>query len=501
MKKKTIGLLLVGILVLSLTACKKTPDPLVVQKDSDRLEQQAQQEPQGNSLRDIAKNIPERYIWQSTSEDGSVTITADAEIKIPDGDSIGSYSVAEQAWSQDEADRFLSMYFPDEDIYDANSVVLGKDYYAEQIIETQEMLATGIGYDGMKLDDYPGLRKSCEDNLAKLQEWYDAAPEKTIPIQPSDGQIRPYDNPDAEPGEFLSICDSQEQRFLYFAAGGPDSLWGAHISYLDIQRGNACNSGELMHHGTEILPGQPLPPEAENISISYEDAKAMAQEAFRALDEDLVLDCAFLMDDGHEEGVAYGNFMPPDDSQPASHWGYLFYFVRQVDGIPIYTMQGPSSKAYDLYTAPWIDERACVLISSDGIVNIDWQSPVQIKEKLSEDTGLISFQESARIFEGIVAARYRGTTVNMYDDSVSPCQVQVNRVSLEFMRVRSGTEREGLLVPAWVYYGTVTRQIDKNSFLADGKPHTAIYGTTEPMAIGAVNAIDGTYISTDDIVS
>lgn len=499
-KRKVIGLLLMGALLLSQTACKKTPEPLVVQKDADRLEEQAQQEPQDNSLREITKNLPDNYPWQDKSEDGTVSISTRAKIQVPSLDAMPSYAVESQVWEQADVDRFIDLFFPGEDVYDPDTIVHGKDYYLEHILALQEMLATGIdNKTGSPLDD--DNRKSAEDHIAYLQGLYDAAPEKTQPPELSSRLLHP--GATEEYGRFLDVCDLENQRTLQISTGGTDTVQDASISYTDYQNFSACGGLNLNeNNGRELLQGESLPPEAENIPISFEDAKALAQATFGALDENLVLDRAFLVDDAYEAGIEYcgtgANTIGVGETQEASHWAYAFYFVRQVDGIPIKTRQGFSRKSnsFNSYSVAWEDEEAFVLIGDKGIAWLQWSSPLNPGKTLSEDSGLVPFRECTQIFEGIVSAQYRGTTIGTWDDSVTPCEVEVNRVSLELIRVRSGSDREGLLVPAWVFYGTLVRHSTDS---ATGEPVTELYGNTLPMAIGAVNAIDGTFIATDDL--
>lgn len=255
MKKKAIGLLLAGCLTLSLTACKETPEAIVIQKDADRLEEQAKQEPQDNSLREIVRNLPDNYLWQDKSEDGTVSISAKAKIQVPDLDAMPSYAVESQVWTQADVDRFLDLFFPEEDVYDPDTIITGKDEYMEDILSLQEMLATGIdAKTGNPLSD--DNRKTTEDYIAYLQELYEKAPGKIQPPELSSRIPQPgaLDNW----GNVLTVCDLENQRHLQIGTGGTNTIQDAFVFYLDDDNFSACSDLNLKN-GKEILPEASLP--------------------------------------------------------------------------------------------------------------------------------------------------------------------------------------------------------------------------------------------------
>ena len=83
-KSRIVSLALAAMLCLS--ACAKTPEaPVVVQKNKDRLIEKATSEDEDRKpLQEAQEETPSDYSVHYQSEDGKVTISAEADVLLPE---------------------------------------------------------------------------------------------------------------------------------------------------------------------------------------------------------------------------------------------------------------------------------------------------------------------------------------------------------------------------------------------------------------------------------
>ena len=93
-KSRIVSLVLAAMLCLS--ACAKTPEaPIVVQKNKDRLVEKATSEDENRKpLQDAQEETPSDYSFHYQSGDGKVTISAEADVILPDTDRIPMYQLS-----------------------------------------------------------------------------------------------------------------------------------------------------------------------------------------------------------------------------------------------------------------------------------------------------------------------------------------------------------------------------------------------------------------------
>ena len=112
--KNTLSLFCVLCLLLALAGCVQTPEqPLVAQKDVDRLIEKAQQTPNGNALSDLAEKTPGDYQWQTTACQNRIRVTVDAEIILPERDAAPMYRVTAGALTDEQCRAITSYLYKD----------------------------------------------------------------------------------------------------------------------------------------------------------------------------------------------------------------------------------------------------------------------------------------------------------------------------------------------------------------------------------------------------
>ena len=148
--------------------------------------------------------------------------------------------------------------------------------------------------------------------------------------------------------------------------------------------------------------------------------------------------------------------------------------------------------------ASWLYESINVIVEKDGIVSFSWQFPISVEDTVSDNVGIISFDQAKDIFEQMMPLTARGDLEQFTDEYMeSTVDIKVTDVRLGLMRVRnSGNELKGLMTPVWLFYGDYTRNTEYTQAGKDAGYDTGDNSFTEaqPWILLAVNAVDGSVI-------
>ena len=119
MCKRTLPAVLIGSMLFGFTACAKTPDSSIVkQKDVDRLREDAKKTPdEDETLKETAKKAPKHYDYTYENEDKTLTVKADADVWLPDKDTIPMYEAAGEGFSQELTSAVYNYFFEGEETY------------------------------------------------------------------------------------------------------------------------------------------------------------------------------------------------------------------------------------------------------------------------------------------------------------------------------------------------------------------------------------------------
>lgn len=118
----------------------------------------------------------------------------------------------------------------------------------------------------------------------------------------------------------------------------------------------------------------------------------------------------------------------------------------------------------------WPIEEIAIQVTDDGIIGVDYASPIETVDTVVEGATLKQFDEIKGIFENMVVA--------MYADEELKREIKVDSVKLGYAIIsEEGTFDTGLLVPVWDFNGTVNDS-----------------GRTDETSIMTINAIDSTVI-------
>lgn len=472
------------VLAVCLTGCAKTPEaPVVVQKNQERLMEKAvSEDEERKSLQEAQEESPSDYSFYYQSGDGKVTISAEADVVLPETEQIPMYYVSCQGFPQEQVTALYDFFFQGENTWnDPSNWYYTKAMADEDMEEARRELERLRADTEMDSERRAGAIDHWQSLLEGLQEMYDTIPDTiTKAAVDSTYQIETYDSING-PGEYQRLdarSDSGKGMWVYSYS---QRYASSNLTYQGPSGDKYCDDP-----CSNWMRNDPVPYGAEvpfSCGYSYEEAKALADSVFQAAGVEVRLIQTELLRGEWNTGSRYGDISYEQDDV---YNAYRFCYSRVVDGIPVAATTSNVMYLEDNNPA-WMYERMYVVVDSGGISNLYWGFPVTCGEKLSDDVEVLPFEKAARVFEEMAPLIYQGKIAELEEESrVSRyTSLNVDRVELNLMRTRDGGGVTGLYVPTWVFYGREEQGVTD-------APESHVEQT--PWIILAVNAVDGSII-------
>jgi hypothetical protein len=505
--KAICSFILAFVLVFTLAACQVTPEePIVVQKDTERMVEKAGEEPGGTAISDLGVPL-DRYTFDSTGANGKLTIHADAPVTLPDTETMPIVRASVSLFTQEQVTGMFNYLFPDEKPVN-NSQTETKASIEEEIIRMKKQLSEN-DYGDLTTDQFQKI-------IEQLEAAYQTAPDDDQGSQVSDGTMRlSFDSQTQEPLFWsLSVATSSAQ----FSASVP-----ADITKIGSSESGAFVSGaSISYRRTDVdystrnmvsTDGTTIPDDANGkLQISYSEATSLCETFFASagMPSTFCVGAAFIIDD---TGA---------DESKGENYAYRLDYTRQAEGIPLYfEPTSTSSNLDEAFSVPWEYETIQFIVDNDGIASVVWRNPITIGDAIQQNASLKPFEEISGVFQTMMNTSYEAIVETIFNNQ---CELDISAtdVRLCLMRVReqNAAQTDGLLVPAWVFYGhnKGTNQDGKvryfqgatsinnsaDSVSADrfesssGQVDlfTAFRGVreSEPVVLLAINAVDGSII-------
>lgn len=129
----------------------------------------------------------------------------------------------------------------------------------------------------------------------------------------------------------------------------------------------------------------------------------------------------------------------------------------------------------------WSQESLILRVNDDGIVGVDYNSPISIKETVVDKSNIKDFSEIKTSFENMVTILY-ASEIDI------DRTIKIDRVELGYALIsEQGSFDTGLLVPVWNFYGMWGYNYDFN-----------MQGKSGSGDLVTVNAIDGSIINREN---
>ncbi len=336
----------------------------------------------------------------------------------------------------------------------------------ELLIESRE--GEGTEPDGTYVFDIYGA-------IEQAKREYEAAPEEALPEE-----VRPryglevgigMGEKEVQDDSFSGIVETSDGKLYQYElfSYGPVPMRVQVKRLADIEH-VSLEQPEWGAYEDAKSSGLPCPSEEElqaGIGITLEEARGMADAKVSALglaDMDLVSwDYAIRTKAGSRgpDGFLLGE---------ENCGGYLLHYARRLSGIPItYTIEeGGAYEDLEGETETWSYERLDFYVTKEGIDRLDFTNQYDLGEIRTEYVKLLPITEVMKIYEKMM--QIQNADVLNYEDSRT---YRIDRISFGYTRIYepSTDSRQGMLVPAWDFFGSFevpgreTYQASDHSFL------------------------------------
>jgi len=497
MKRSIAMLSCVIALFVFMAACQPTPaETVVIEKDTERMVEQATEEEYGTKIETILGNT-DRIELHTVSLDGRLTINVDASIEVPNADYMPILRAVPGFFTQESVSGIFNYLYPSQKPYDLSNSVPTKEDYEEDLLRLKKQLADGsYKEDGYSEEDFLSV-------IADMEALYDAAPEDSQSQSISDGQM------------VLQHSDSQSSGSDYYLLNVATDLTPNETTrYLSVRTPSAEDSANnsnfcsLSYHdaaspnytqlGMQRIDTMTSLDEIESlIGLSYDEAESSCFDFFKAanMEGQFVIGAAFIVNDQSTglSGTWENGKYVEETKTSAQNYAYQIFLARSENGIQELINTDPSLTGDDV-SIPWGYEYICFTIDRNGIQDISWQYPTAVTDTVVEQATLKPYSEIEAIFQDMIEIEY-GAMTNLFYGENGKMEVNVEDVQLCLVRVREeGGDISGLLVPAWVFYGHnvgIDAEGNKNYDHYNGSVST---WPKAPIALLTINAIDGTII-------
>ena len=217
------------------------------------------------------------------------------------------------------------------------------------------------------------------------------------------------------------------------------------------------------------------------LNISYEDAKKIAEEKVEKLGPGLSVS------HWDDSMFCHGEYGASEKGMLDA--GYIFYFSRAFDGVPVTYELSPGGALEDMDSTlePWSYERCSVIVGDDGIQEFELCNPYDIGEIQTENVKLMDFDSIIKIYEQMMEVS-NADIVN-YEAKRT---YHIRNIKFGYARIYdpASDNDSGLLVPVWDFFGG----FDAEPLEGDSGSSHRDFGEQSSQSFMTINAIDGSVI-------
>lgn len=468
------------VIILCFVACQPTPENVaVVGKNQAEFEEAISNNELSEQESDTVQaaiDVPTQLILDEIeSKNGKFKVSVKANVIVPQISNIPVYRVSPQEISQELATQMLNGIFSGADL---TAPKTEKDLTKAEI--EAEILRIKKGDTDLARKDRTAYDEMIAPEIRRLEELYKTAKETYIPTTVSSVFQKKVNTWDP------NVKKQEKQLFLLtgdkiMGIEGSRTLSDKTVEKIVIEK-NERNEGAVrftsIRTGERYYGGASVTLTLDNLlketlpKISQDKASELAQNFLKNIGlGDFELNMT---------GVALSGVYADTDFAHSPKC-YAFFFTKKLD-YPIncisnrVTAQG--------YTFPWQYELARVYVDDKGIASMDYTSPTEVKEKVSESVKILPFEDIMNKFNSQIllsAAKLENETPIEYQTfEVSETRLGLGRIS------ESEDFSSCLYVPVWDFYGTWTTKYNDD-------PNKAV---SQDLAYShlTINAIDGSII-------
>jgi hypothetical protein len=367
--------------------------------------------------------------------------------------------VKKDTFSQEQVDTILGKLLRGNKLYEISDVTT-KPFILEQLEGLYKMKngEEPVAFDG----DYNDPEAELDRRIAAYEEQLATAPDSRAGSEVTT-ELKKIDAQGDDNVKGVRGCTTIDGKNAY--ASAVENSWTSEIHFGITDN---PNSETPRFFALDDLGSDPYPQLA--CGIDKEDAKQEADAFLDSLGIKGVM-CAQI-----QEG--FSSDCDSIDQEPFSR-GYYLKYSRCSNGVPIIMETGGSVD--DDYQKPWFPEQLSLIIDDSGVLSFDWQSPYTQPETISQDGKIMPVDDIKGVFEKMIIVI--NDWVNAQGGTENHLTIDIDGMELGLIRVVSkDNAQEGLLVPAWVFYGSKIYRGSAGGILPDREPQIVI------------NAVDGSVI-------
>jgi beta-lactamase regulating signal transducer with metallopeptidase domain len=463
------------------TACQPTPEqPVVMNKRADIVDtvQQADALPENSAaLAENKKTVAEQIgetggrVTLELKPSDSVTINVDADIVMPEYESIPMVRVKPENFSKEQFDAFISYltggkplyYFPDDPTVNR--------FTKEEITDMLTQIQACLADDSLPKDVRSAWEYRAEHFKEELNNAMSQAQEK-----PYDGELTPAENN----GTFSSITS------LKCYMGKTRAAW---LSLWQTPEGNETglqfdnNDYVTSYNSFEPYEGT----DASRLKTTYEQAKAKVMDFVHAVDG---ADSSLVI---YDSTIGYQIETLANYTKETSPQAYAFKLARSYNGVlvkPMRYLWGVKEKEIN-YSKQVFPESLYVVMDDSGITDAYWGSYTEYIEDVADDVPLKDFDSIKQIFEDYCRYKFTWTYRNdaLAENATPNVTLNVKRVEMNLMVIPEKDNFESYItVPVWDFIGDMT--LDQQGEMQEG----GFDPGQQDVSILTINAIDGSVI-------
>lgn len=479
-------LLAFSVAIVAFTGCQATPQgPIVIQKKgTEQMLEKAQTSPEAEASSISIKErteAPEEYKYKNDYTDAKLRIEIDATVELPDAESMPIVRVVPADFDAQLVQRLFDVLCAGKDMYDTSQRMTKSEIEKQILLWKQTRQSVDYA-------DIPLGESEIDVWIELLEREYPHAPE-TRESLPVDGNLYAIPVTDPEGNAHatrmgISARSEGDEHYVEFIVKNNYEL-AEPIVYelpgnaevvIPVERGSLLwfvNSAIYENNWewskiARITDKTSVPAEAQNkLLLTPSQAQEQADELLK--NTSMGISQMYLYADSKNQ-------------QSANYFGYKLLYTRQINGVGC-AITNASTGGGDKYAPSWAYEQLSILITDDGIVELNWISPISVTETLVNDAQLLSFPEIMDVYEKIIAVTYSPITKQ---DGLVNTALKVNKIQLGLQRVSEMNNIDaGLLIPTWSFYGEVVTET------TDGAKDVLHTGSD---CLLTINAIDGSII-------
>lgn len=447
----------------------------------------------GEALR-ARLQAPEQVTSEVQDATGKLKILTDAVVELPDADRLSTIAVTQHPFDQETIDRITEAFFEDAVIYDEYAYTqMTKADYQKRIEELKGYVAEGnLDPYGYGTDENGNLVYDIYKSIEAAEQNMESAPEsrEEREVHPQFGLAIEDEKGSAgiDDTQFAGIvCMPDGTKYVYRL-----SRYGSMPMEVSIKKMYSEEYWSYLwsdYNSMRSYYPDETPSEEElqqELGITVEEAASLADEKVEKLGlSGMELNAWDYQIQWKEEGGMMSN--SGYQRSLMTDAGILLHYTRELDGVPVtYTEDyGGALENMDSEMETWSYERLDILVTDEGIAEVEFLNQYDIGEVQTQNVELLPFPEIKEIYEKMMLIQ--NADVINYESART---YRINRIALGYSRIYEPetASQSGLLVPVWNFFG---------SFDSRYEDETGVYDDSNVLQYQSyltVNAVDGSVI-------